>query len=124
MNRATTSLPVPDVAGDQHRRISRGDLRRVAQYPAPFDRLADDAQVGARRRMVETSGYGGVDTLGTIVVDVVVRLCHSQHRHCPPCLWRFWAFAAAATTSLRAHWSAHKALWRGLSRVCGDDSFG
>ena len=81
-------------AGNEHGGIGRGDLRRVAQHPAPFDRLADDAQVGARRRMVEHSRHGGVDTLGTIVVDVVVRLCDSQHRHCPPCLLgRLSAFA-------------------------------
>ena len=74
-------------AGNEHGGISRGDLRCVAQHPAPFDRLADDAQVGARRRMVEHSRHDGVDTLGTIVVDLVVRLCDSQHCHCPPCFW-------------------------------------
>ena len=96
-------------AGNEHGGIRRGDLRRVAQHPAPFDRLADDAQVGARRRMVETSRHDGVDTLGTIVVEFVVRRCDSQHRHCPPCLRRFWSSTPAATTSVRVHSSAHKA---------------
>ena len=61
-------------AGNEHGGIRRGDLRGVAQHPAPFNRLADDPQVGARRRMVESSRPGGVDSLHTIVVDVVVRL--------------------------------------------------
>ena len=55
------------LAGNQDGGISRGDLRCVAQHPAPFDRLADDAQVSACRRMVENSRHDGVDTLGTIV---------------------------------------------------------
>ena len=45
-------------AGNEHGGISRGDPRCVAQHPAPFDRLADDAQVGARRRMVEHARHG------------------------------------------------------------------
>ena len=70
-------------AGNEHGGIGRGDPRGVAQHPAPFDRLADGSQVGARRRMVEHSRPDGVDTPGPIVVDLVVGLCDRQHRHCP-----------------------------------------
>ena len=92
------------LAGNEHGGVGRGDLRRLAQHPAPFDRLADDAQVGARRRMVEPSRHGGVDTLGTIVVDLVVRLCDSQHRRLPSLfLGDSGASTPAATTSVRAH---------------------
>ena len=49
---------------------------------------------------------------------------HGQHRDSPPCLRRFWSVTRAATTSVRAHSSAHKRWCDGFDRVCCDDSVG
>jgi hypothetical protein len=64
-------------AGNEDGGISRGDLRGVMQHPAPFDRLADDAQVDPHRRLVESSRHAAIDAMRTIVVNLMVRLCDS-----------------------------------------------
>ena len=60
-------------AGDQHGRVRRGDLRRLAQHAAPFDTLADDAQVGARRQLIDPSLRVRVGPLRTRVIGLVRR---------------------------------------------------
>jgi hypothetical protein len=65
-------------SGNEHGGIGCGDLRRVTQHPAPFDRLADGSKVAICGRMFESSLHA-VDAMRTIVVNLMVRLCNSQH---------------------------------------------
>ena len=49
------------LAGDEHGRVRRGDLRRLAQHLAPFGGLADDLQVRGRPETVDASLDARVD---------------------------------------------------------------
>ena len=59
------------LAGNQHGRVRRGDLRRLAQHVAPFGGLADDLQVRARRQAIDGSLHARVDPLRPLVVDLI-----------------------------------------------------
>ena len=58
------------LASNQHGRVGRGDLRRLAQHVTPFDGLADDPQVGGRLQTVDASLHAGVDPLRAILVHL------------------------------------------------------
>ena len=105
------------LAGHQHRRVRRGDLRRLAQHLAPFDGLADDPQVGGRLQTVDASLHAGVDPLRTVVVHLrrdvadlaatdgeaeVVRDPASERHVC----------AIERQRPLRPERNAHHRLWR------------
>ena len=57
-------------AGDQHGRLHRGDLRRLAQHPPPFGGLADDVQLRGGLQPVDPALDAEVDPLRTGVIDV------------------------------------------------------
>ena len=57
-------LAGPRLAGHQHGGVRRGHLRRLAQHPAPFDRLADHPRVAAVAELVRETSHARVELPG------------------------------------------------------------
>ena len=87
------------LAGHQHGRVRRGDLRRLAQHPAPFDGLADDPQRGRPPSTGRRLAARRVDPLRTGVVDLMGRPCRAC-RGCAP-RPRWYAIRRASGTCVR-----------------------
>ena len=83
MNRATTSLPVPDAPVTSTVVSVAATCVALRSTPPPFDRLADDAQVGARRQLIDPSLHARVGPLRTRASSVWCVVLPSV-RHCAP----------------------------------------